>query len=226
MNWRLQQTESRKRQLAKFTDQEVDSYEKWIGSLSPEEEDAYLEELKKAFSFDSGMAVLDVGAGTGTISKMLSRIHGLHISALEPMPSMIENFRRKSELSTVHLVEGFCDSPDDSSHFESSSFDVIVSRQVCNGLYDPLVALRNWHYWLVDGGTLIVVDGFYDRSSWRGIWEEEIDCLPLSACQSMALIPYLMELSGFEIEQVKMLSSVNRNPNTRTPRYIVVGNKK
>jgi hypothetical protein len=68
-------------------------------------------------------------------------------------------------------------------------------------------------------------DGFYGRDGWRGVWEEEVDVLPLSACQTMAMIPYLLEASGFRIDAVEMMDETTKRPATRTKRYIVVAKK-
>ena len=45
--------------------------------------------------------------------------------------------------------------------------------------------------------------------------------LPLSALQSLATVPYLLEASGFRVESVQMMAAVNALPSTRTPRYVV-----
>ena len=91
-----------------------------------------------------------------------------------------------------------------------------------NGLYDPLAAFRSWRRWLRPDGTVLVIDGLYGRDGWRGMWEEEIDALPLSACQTMATVPYLLEASGFRVRAVQRMATVNALPTTRTPRYVVV----
>jgi hypothetical protein len=101
-----------------------------------------------------------------------------------------------------------------------------VSRQLVNGSFDPLTAFRNWHDWLSPDGAVVVIDGVYDRSSWTGIWEEDVDVLPLSACQSTALAPYLLEIAGFRIEAVRWMEAVNKLPSTRTNRYVVVARKR
>jgi len=110
-------------------------------------------------------------------------------------------------------------------HFSAEQFDVIISRQLVNGLFDPLTAFSNWLFWLKPGGTVIAIDGLYGRSAWTGNFEEEVDLLPLSACQSMATLPYLLEKTGFEIEAVNLTTATNTMPATRTMRYVVVARK-
>jgi SAM-dependent methyltransferase len=225
MDWRGNQTASRHRYLAKFDAAEVDQYDAWVGRLSCEDEEAYLADLLRVFPMRDGMAVLDVGAGTGTLCRILSRAGGLVITALEPAPAMVAKLKSKPELHAVLAVEGFCDAQEDRRHFAEAQFDVIASRQVANGLFDPLTAFRNWYYWLKPGGTALVIDGLYGRDAWTGKWEEEVDLLPLSACQSTAMVPYLLEQVGFGIEAVSWMAATNARPSTRTTRYVVVARK-
>lgn len=225
MIWRRTQADLRNRTLKNFDVDAADDYDVVVGRLSAEEEAAYLADLSRVISFQSGMCILDAGAGTGTLCKILSGIEGLRITALEPAPAMIERFKAKSELGSVHVVEGFCDALEDRAQFDAGQFDVVVSRQLVNGLYDPLTAFRNWHYWLAPRGAVLIVDGLYTRSAWSGAWEEEIDALPISACQTTALVPYLLEHAGFKVESVGPMSSANELPSTRTLRYMVVGRK-
>jgi SAM-dependent methyltransferase len=225
MDWRGRQGDSRDGYLAKFDVAEVDRYDASVGRLSRQDEDAYLADLSGVLQFREGTSVLDAGAGAGALCGILSRLPGLAITAMEPVPAMLAKLRSKPELQGVVTVEGFCDNIGDRRHFHAGQFDAIVSRQLVNGLFDPLTAFRNWHDWLSPDGAVVVVDGVYGRSSWTGIWEEDVDVLPLSACQSTALVPYLLEIAGFRIEAVRWMEAVNNLPSTRTKRYVVVARK-
>jgi SAM-dependent methyltransferase len=225
MDWRASQADSRARYLTKFDAAEVDRYDASVGRLSRQDEDAYVSDLSDVVQFRTGTSVLDAGAGTGALCAILSRLPGLAITAIEPVPSMLAKLRSVPELQGVVTVEGFCDNIGDRHHFNAAQFDTIVSRQLVNGLFDPLTAFRNWHYWLSLDGVVVVIDGVYGRSSWTGIWEEEVDDLPLSACQCTAAVPYLLEIAGFRIEAVRWMKGVNKLPSTRTKRYVVVARK-
>jgi SAM-dependent methyltransferase len=172
-----------------------------------------------------GAKVLDVGAGTGMMCSLLRRLPGIELTALEPSAAMLAVLQSKLELANVSAINGFCDEPQDRDRFAADHFDVIVSRQVVNGLFDPLLAFRHWHHWLRPAGTVVVIDGLYGRDGWVGRWEEEVDALPLAASQSMASTPYLLETCGFRIEAVERMATVNTLPTTRTPRYVVVARK-
>jgi hypothetical protein len=55
------------------------------------------------------------------------------------------------------------------TEFSASQFVLIASRQLVNGLFDPLAAFRNWHRWLhVDGRTVVMMacsNGLTGRSA-------------------------------------------------------------
>jgi ubiquinone/menaquinone biosynthesis C-methylase UbiE len=106
MDWRASQADSRKRYLAKFDGEEVDRYDASVGRLSRQEEDAYLSDLTSVLQLREGTSVLDVGAGTGTLSGILSRLRGLAITAIEPVPAMLAKLRNRPELQSVVTVEG------------------------------------------------------------------------------------------------------------------------
>ena len=225
MNWNISRRYARERYVEKYDATEATAYDAYVGNLSAADEAAYLADLQRVFSFRSGMQVLDAGAGSGTLSKILLQVDGLSITALEPAPAMLALLGRKSELHAVKCVQGFCDALADRAHFDEARFDVIASRQLVNGLFDPLVAFDNWFHWLKPGGAVIAIDGFYGRAAWTEMFEEEVDLLPLSACQSMATMPYLLEKVGFQIASVSLMTETNKLPATRTTRYIVVANK-
>jgi aminoglycoside 6'-N-acetyltransferase len=225
--WSLRRQAARGRHAARFDEAEARAYHAspGLGRLGPEEQDACLADLRGVIELRAGMAVLDVGAGTGALCSALVRVPGIELTALEPSPAMLAILRGLPELATVATVQGSCDEPRDATLFGEARFDVIACRQVVNGLYDPLVAFRHWHRWLKPGGAVVVIEGLYGRDGWRGAWEEEIDVLPLSAVQTMATVPYLLETVGFRIETVQRMAAVNALPSTRTPRYVVVARR-
>lgn len=225
MDWQSARATARARYVNKYDLAEAKAYDDLVGTLSAGDADAYLADLGQVNALSNGQRVLDVGAGTGTLSQLLTRIQGLSIVAMEPSPNMLALLREKPELTTVETVEGFCDAPADRNHFPACHFDVVISRQLVNGLFDPLAAFRNWMHWLVPGGVVVILDGIYDRDSWRGSLEPEADLLPLACNQSLALAPYLLETVGFEIRAVEWMRAVNLQPSTRTKRYLVSATK-
>jgi len=227
MSWHDRRSAARRRAVGKYDTAEAEAYGKLqgLGWLTADEESAYLADLERVVQFVDGAKVLDVGAGTGVMCSLLRRLPGIELTALEPSAAMLAVLQSKPELANVSVINGFCDEPQDRGRFAADHFDVIVSRQVVNGLFDPLLAFRHWHHWLKPAGAVVVIDGLYGREGWVGGWEEEVDALPLSASQSMASTPYLLETCDFRIEAVERMATVNTLPTTRTPRYVVVARK-
>lgn len=227
MGWHAARAAARGRHAARYDEASARSYaeQAGLGALSEAEQDAHMTDIARVLPLHAGMRVLDVGAGSGALCGILLRVPGLAVTALEPSAAMLACLRARPELAQVATVQGHSDDVDDADRFEPASFDVVAARQVVNGLYDPLAAFRHWHRWLRPGGAVLVIEGLYGRDGWRGAWEEEIDVLPLSAVQTMATVPYLLESVGFRIEAVERMRAVNALPVTRTPRYLVVARR-
>jgi RimJ/RimL family protein N-acetyltransferase/SAM-dependent methyltransferase len=225
--WSEARAAAQGRHAARYDEPEARSYagQPGLGTLSEDDQDAYLADILRVCPLQEGMRVLDVGAGTGALTGILMRLPGLALTALEPSPAMLAHLRSRPELSRVTVVAGHCDDAGDVDRFDASSFDVVAARQVVNGLFDPLMAFRHWHRWLRPGGAVVVIEGLYGRDAWRGAWSAEVDVLPLSAVQTMATVPYLLESSGFRVETVERMRAVNALPVTRTPRYVVVARR-
>ncbi|MEZ6082086.1 MAG: methyltransferase domain-containing protein [Pirellulaceae bacterium] len=153
MSYRLSQSEFRAKHLSSYDAASVEQYEAWTRQIGESDELAVLADIAQVFEFAEGMSGLDAGAGTGAMCRILRRIGGLELSALEPSSLMLERLINKPELNSVRICKGFCDSPDDMSLFPPDYFDVIISRQLANGLYDPLSAMANWRHWLKPQGA-------------------------------------------------------------------------
>ena len=225
MSYRGAQSESRERYLATYDASEASKCDDWVNALTPSDHESCIRDIKRSFQFTDGMDVLDAGAGTGALCLTLVRIGGLQVTALEPCLAMSELLKLKPELAGITTVNGFCDHADDQSHFSANSFDVVVSRQLLNCLFDPLAAFRNWYYWLRPGGVVVAMDGLFDRADWQSPWDGIVDTLPLSACRTTATVPYLLEQIGFRIKCARLMEATNSLPNTRTLRYIVTATK-
>lgn len=225
MNWRIDQNEFRRRLIENFDQSEVDRYAQWQSEISADDDAAFLDDLNEVISFVPGMQVLDVGAGTGAMCRVLLRQTGLVLTALEPVPAMLERLMAVPAFSGINVVSGFCDNASDENLFAEECFDVIVSRQVTNGLFDPVQAFKSWQRWLMPTGRVVIVDGIYDRSAWSGRLSEDVDILPLSTCRNLATIPYLLEQCRFKVLHVGWMTRTNQRPSTRTPRFMIVAEK-
>jgi SAM-dependent methyltransferase len=227
MNWQSMRRAARHRSAAKYDAAEAAAYgrQQALGWLTAEDEAAYRADLQPLLELPPGSAVLDVGAGTGVMCSLLCRLPGIELTALEPSTAMSAQLTARPELANVNVINGFCDEPESRDQLPQAYFDALVARQVVNTLFDPLQAFRHWLHWLKPGGAAVVIDGLYGRDGWPSLWEEEVDVLPLSALQSLATVPYLLEASGFRVEHVQRMAAVNALPSTRTPRYVVLARR-
>ena len=225
MNWRETRATIRQQYVDTYDASEADRYDTDPGhGLSAAEVEAYWSDLQRVVTLQPGSAVLDVGAGTGELCRVLLRVPGVTLSALEPSPAMLAKLTAK--LPAVTPRSGFTDAEEDRRHFSPSEFDAIVSRQVVCGLFDPLQAFKNWHYWLKPHGLVVVIDGLCSREVWTDHGQEYVDALPLASSQSLALTPYLLESVGFQVQAVEWMSVTNAMLNEGgSRRYVVVASK-
>ncbi len=107
--------------------------------------------------------VLELGSGTGEITKVLSAlghdITGIDFS--EPMQELSKTKHRKN--SRVRYVLGDAENtiqPDD-------TFDLVTCRHLVWTLLDPVAALADWYRVTKPGGHLVIFDGDFITSRWR-----------------------------------------------------------
>jgi SAM-dependent methyltransferase len=173
--------------------------------IPAEDEGLWLQLLADSLSLQSGQAVLDVGSGTGVLTRLVART-GATVTGLEPSRGMIEKAQANAvpAQAEVTYVKGDTHEP---FTFGQGSFDAIVSRQAICYFRHPLLAFANWRHWLKPNGRALVVDGLWERAGWNN--DALVDRLPLSCLQTTATVPYLMGNAGFRVQQVFMLDALN-----------------
>lgn len=210
----------------------AERYEGEIGhGIDDEERPAWERDVRPLLAIPPGddTTVLDAGAGTGVLSRLLAgwgyRVIGADVSA-----PMIERARA---LVPPHLAARLdyrlVDTQEDADAFPPGSFDLVASRQVVCHLTDPLRAFANWHRWLRPGGRVVAIDGLWSCEGWSGTFRDDIDHCPLSCVQTRRTLPYLLEVAGFAVERCDWLDGVNaylrQRYNVRSPRYVAVARK-
>ncbi len=99
----------------------------------------------------TGKRVLEVGAGSGAITKHLAKRND-EVVAIEINPKSIEKLRRYvSKVYSVDLNDA--NWADDLS--ASGKFDVVVAADVLEHLYDPWQAIRNMKKLLTEDGSIV-----------------------------------------------------------------------
>lgn len=218
---------------ARLYDQAATRYEDEPGHgiQTEQERGAWLADLTPALAHVPGRQVIDVGAGTGVLTRLLAE-QGFNVDGVDTSQGMVEEARKRLPASLKSRVSfRVGDAHDDL--FSAGSVDAVVSRQVICHLHDPLQAFRNWRKWLKPDGIVIVIDGFWPRQGWAsGELAGLVDLLPLSCVQTIGTAAYLLTQAGFSVEHRGWLEAVNRQVSLaepgatdRRPRYIVVARK-
>ena len=118
---------------------------------------AYFSELQ----LPSAASVLDVGCGTGPVSRVLAETPGVReVVGIDPSPVFVERARELGKhLSRLSFQTGDgCALP-----FSDASFDLVIFHTTLCHVPDPEQALREAHRVLRADGWLAVFDGDYMR---------------------------------------------------------------
>ncbi|MEV6631059.1 methyltransferase domain-containing protein [Actinoplanes sp. NPDC051470] len=114
----------------------------------------------------SGVSLLDIGAGPGTITADLARrVAPGRVTALEISADALAITRAEIEkqgLTTVDLTVGDVHALD----FPDDSFDVVHAHQVLQHVADPVAALREMRRVVRPGGLVAVRDSDYAAFTW------------------------------------------------------------
>jgi ubiquinone/menaquinone biosynthesis C-methylase UbiE len=110
--------------------------------------------------------VLDVGAGTGTMSVLAAQL-GYRVTALDLSPRMLERAREKAEAARVEMA--FVESPADAP--PAGPFDAVMERHVLWTVPDPVGALRAWRDVVVPGGRLALFETVFSDRPGRALRE-------------------------------------------------------
>jgi ubiquinone/menaquinone biosynthesis C-methylase UbiE len=108
-----------------------------------------------------GLAVLDVGCGTGFLSFELAA-RGHHVTGIDFAPLMLAEAQRKATERGVSIRFEQADA--EQLPFAAASFDLVISRHLLWTLQHPEAAIDEWLRVLRPGGRLVVVDGQFDAT--------------------------------------------------------------
>jgi ubiquinone/menaquinone biosynthesis C-methylase UbiE len=178
---------------------------------------AYLGDVR----FPAGAGVLEVGCGTGAVTRELAGWPGVaEAVGLDPSPAFLASARRHHPAGNVQFVEGDARA----LQFQDRSFEVVVFHTTLCHLPEPERALGETARVLRPGGWLAVFDGDYATTTTVAIGPAD----PLQACADawvsssvhdpwlVRRLPGLLEAAGFTLVRTRSFGYVE----TREARYI------
>ncbi len=152
----------------------------------------------------AGGAALDVGCGTGAVSRVLATLPGVSaVTGVDPSPVFLARAR---ELSSSVANISFKEADGRCLPFEDNSFALVVFHTTLSHVPDPGRALAEAFRVLVPNGTVAVFDGNYTTTT-LAIGEND----PLQACADAAMaalvhdrwlipgLPALVRNAGFKV---------------------------
>lgn len=148
--------------MQNFWDEEASVYDDAPdhGLASPAIRDRWASLLEKLLP--QAGRVLDVGCGTGSLSVLAAQL-GHQVVGLDFSSEMLRRARQKADLAGLEIdfVHGDAGEPPASL----GSFDAIVGRHILWALPDHAAALRRWAQLLIDGGRMVMVEGFWSTGA-------------------------------------------------------------
>ena len=89
-----------------------------------------IEKIEAQLDISNYKSVLDVGCGTGALSRVLWE-KGLKVTGVEPSIGMLNQAYKRLEHTQIELIHIF---PGEKLPFEDKSFDLVISSYVAHGL--------------------------------------------------------------------------------------------
>jgi SAM-dependent methyltransferase len=213
-------------QVRRYWDVDAATYDRDPGHypVSPLERAAWRGALESLLPMVPA-SVLDVGAGTGFLSLMVSEL-GHHVTAVDLSSGMLGRLRTKAEEAglKVEIVEA------EAASVPPGPFDAVISRHLLWTLPEPMSALRAWHD-VTPHGRLVLVERLWgDPSSverirrWTGqglarargtapahhaSYAPELRAaLPLARGASLESLLQLVSTSGWPSPRIRELTDV------------------
>lgn len=157
----------------------------------------------------SGARVLDIGCGTGAISKFLMDTRGVQLQGIEPDPQRVALAKARG----VNVTQGFFD---EKSIESLGKFDVVVFADVLEHLPDPSAALQLARNVLKPDG--VVVASIPNIAHWSvrlDLLCGRFDYQPYGIMDATHLrwfteksVRALFNMSGYQVEDIRHTAGV------------------
>jgi len=186
------------------------------------QQQAMLQAYLAGVEFPAGGAVLDVGCGTGVVSRVLAQLPGIgRVVGVDPSPVFLATAR---ELSAQEAGLSFLEADGRDLPFEDGSFAAVVFHTTLSHVPAPEKALAEAFRVLSPDGRLVIFDGNYTTTT---LASGEHD--PLQTCADAAMaalvhdrwliprLPALLGAAGFQILRQQSFGFVG----TTSPDYML-----
>jgi len=136
-------------------------YDTWVERFERPGREAYDQRLAilKATGAKAGMAIADVGAGTGLYTELFARAVGERgqVYAVDISPTFIEKIRQRMQKAGLRNVSGLL-STQNETRLPPNSVDLVFICDTYHHFEKPTAMLASIHRALRPGGSLVIVD--------------------------------------------------------------------
>jgi SAM-dependent methyltransferase len=223
--------------IREFWDDDAQTYDdaKSHAISDPIEAAAWRAALLEALP-ERGARVLDVGAGTGSLSLLAAEL-GFDVTALDLSTAMLAGAEQKAEdrgLVGMTFVVGSATDP------PKGPFDAVMQRHVLWTVPDPVGALRAWRSVTKPDGRLVLFEGVWGRTDAvqrgkdiaaravrkiRGTHsghhtaypQDVLAELPLAGASSPAPLIAAVDEAGWKVVRIKRLRDIEWAQRLREP---------
>lgn len=123
-----------------------------------------LRELSKRVNLTDNLSVLDVAAGTGDLSILMSKKTNWKITGIDLSQKMLDVAKRKAKKDNLTDNLDFQQMDALNSTFESSSFDIVTVSFGVRNFEDLNLGLKEFNRLLKNGGILTIVEFSWSNS--------------------------------------------------------------
>lgn len=197
---------------ASVADLDAAAQERLAAVLETRGADAQQQAMRRAFLADiavpPGASVLDVGCGTGVLTRMLANLPGVdRVVGVDPAPSLLAKARELAG-DTPHVT--FLEADGRALPFADETFDVVVFDSTLSHVPRPEEALREAFRAARPGGWLAVFDGDYATTTValgdHDPLQAVVDMMMANSVHDRRLVrrlPALARNAGFDVRGVR-----------------------
>jgi len=177
--------------------------------------------LRTNLGEEQNVEVLDVGAGTGFLTLLISEL-GYNCTGLDISEGMLEI--AKQHAKEKNLNTKFLQSTVEKLPFKDNSIDIITNRSLMWTLLTPDTILQEWNRALKPGGKLRCFITIGNEKMQGNHYDQEIeDMLPLKNA-SKEMLTGVLSKAGFTNVEAVLLDGI-KNTHGNKDWYVIKGTK-